>query len=178
MPFIDSAVWGHANMLLQAIDDKFCLDTARHTYDYQQRNGTTSHVHTMLSTALMTMIDRTECLFFINTPKSLTPRGAAQEAGTYSPWIYLELSTSSIVRRRPPEQHRQLNKEASAEGRRVIAEKRDYVSHYDISNAINALAVLDGDKALAWERAFKQSKQQHPNQISLDVLYNRTLPVR
>lgn len=63
--FIDSCVWGYCDDLLKLIDDRFCKHQDGKTYDYKLRNYTTSHVHTMLSAALLGMIDRTECLIFL-----------------------------------------------------------------------------------------------------------------
>ena len=66
--FIDSDVWGHADNLLKQIDDRYCFDEFRSVYNYNLRNFSTAHVHAMLSNALIQMIDRTECLFFLHTP--------------------------------------------------------------------------------------------------------------
>jgi hypothetical protein len=62
--FIDSSVWGYADDLLKQIDNDYCLNQGGETYSYEKRNGSTSHVHMMLATALSEMIDRTECVFF------------------------------------------------------------------------------------------------------------------
>jgi len=94
--FVDSSIWGYAGTLLKLIDDKYCYQEASHTYSYERRNDSTSHVHMMLMTALQMMIHKTECLIFVNTPASI----AAQQvvtAQTYSPWIYTELTTAGIV---------------------------------------------------------------------------------
>src|SRR5574344_1933956 len=70
--FIESCVWGYVNKLLKKIDDVYCFN-GNHSYSYEKRNYSTSHVHMMLSVALTQMIDNTECLFFLNTPNSLIP---------------------------------------------------------------------------------------------------------
>ena len=84
--FIDSCVWGYSNYLLKLIDDVYCRNINRNSYDYDKRNYSTSHVHMMLSVALTQMIDNTECLFFLNTPNSITPDTIINQ--TESPWIY------------------------------------------------------------------------------------------
>jgi hypothetical protein len=99
--FIDSCVWGYADDLLKQIDDQYCLNVARETYSYEKRNGSTSHVHMMLSTALGTMIDAAECVIFMNTPNSITSQAAVSK--TQSPWIYYELGLMRLIRKRPPE---------------------------------------------------------------------------
>jgi hypothetical protein len=100
--FIDSLVWGHSNKLLKAIDDDHCwLDEKKEVYDYNKRNYSTSHVHMMLGTALTEMIDRCECVIFINTPQSIqaTDSKKGTEETTGSPWIYHELATTKLIRR-------------------------------------------------------------------------------
>ncbi len=100
--FIDSCVWGYSNDLLKQIDDAYCFN-GKH-YSYKKRNYSTSHVHMMLSVALTQMIDNTECLFFLNTPNSLTPDPDRNQ--TESPWIYSEISTSQLIRKKELNEYR------------------------------------------------------------------------
>lgn len=112
--FIDSSVWGNSDDLLKSIDNKFCVSSrndngAIKTYGYKLRNKSTSNVHMILYTALMKMIDNTECLMFINTPSSLKWSDMISEkAATQSPWIYGELLASKLIRNRSREVHRDL----------------------------------------------------------------------
>jgi len=106
--FIDSAVWGYAGDLLKRIDIKYCYDSDRDVYNYYDRNLSTSHVYLMLATALDMMIDETECLIFINTPKSIKYEDIASR--TLSPWLYREITTASIIRRRIPKRRIGLHK--------------------------------------------------------------------
>jgi hypothetical protein len=99
--FVDSCIWGHAEDLLRNIDNEFCLNPTRETYDYEKRNQSTSHVHMMLATALSEMIDTAECVFFLNTPNSITSEEAVTK--TKSPWLSYELSAMRIIRRRKPQ---------------------------------------------------------------------------
>jgi hypothetical protein len=84
--FIDSCVWGYSAELLKIIDDKFCLNDDNKSYDYEKGNVSTSHVHMMLSTALTMMIDKTECIFFLDTPSSINTNDIIYKTG--SAWIY------------------------------------------------------------------------------------------
>ena len=104
--FIDSCVWGYSNDLLKLIDNRYCRNEYRRTYDYEKRNSSTSHVHMMLSVALTQMIDNTECLFFLNTPNSITPDTIINQ--TESPWIYSEIATSQLIRKKKLEEYRQV----------------------------------------------------------------------
>jgi len=99
-PFVDSCVWGYADHLLREIDDKYCRNKGGETYDYEKRNGSTSHVHMMLSTAIGMMIDSTECLIFLNTPHSITSEGAVDK--TQSPWLFAELFMASTIQKTIP----------------------------------------------------------------------------
>jgi hypothetical protein len=58
----------------------------------------------MLSTALSMMIDKAECLFFLNTPNSIQATEAIDR--TKSPWIYHEISISSLIRKRRLSEYR------------------------------------------------------------------------
>lgn len=103
--FLDYYVWGSADMLLKDIDDKFCKQE-NGTYNYKRRNYSTSHVHAMLSMAIMDIINNTECCIFINSEHSihLSMLENSTKAITLSPWIYeenkmMKLLPSYITRR-------------------------------------------------------------------------------
>ena len=93
--FIDSTVWGHVDDLLKQIDDKYCRNDDNSTYNYTMRNQSTAHVHMILQGALAKMIDRTECIVFVNTPNSLDIQDIENRENTSSPWIYNELLMAS-----------------------------------------------------------------------------------
>ena len=126
--FIDSCVWRDSDDLLREIDDKYCGSSWNdngevETYSYESRNKSTSNVHMILYTALMKMIDRTECLMFINTPSSLKWSDMlskqsdmlSKQVATKSPWIYGELLASKLIRNRSREVHRNLLKKSFVE---------------------------------------------------------------
>lgn len=98
--FVDSVVWGYSDELLKKLDNEFC-SIGKERYSYSKRNNTTAHVHMMLSTALLKMIDKTECLFFLNTNNSNTVqfRDYMNGPSTYSPWIFSEISIANSIRR-------------------------------------------------------------------------------
>lgn len=112
LTFIDSAVWGYSNQLLKIIDDKYCVSTGGETYDYNSRNYSTSHVHLMLSSALNKMIDNCEAVFFLNSNNSVTTKSITEK--TNSPWIFSEINTSKIIRKRTPNRLRELTKTFSS----------------------------------------------------------------
>lgn len=102
--FIDSNVWGYADDLLKKIDDEYCFKDGY--YIYERRNLTTSHVHMMLNVALSKMIDKCECIFFLNTPNSIK-LSESMKSQTSSAWIYSELILSKIIRKKTRKEHRQ-----------------------------------------------------------------------
>ncbi|WP_425218985.1 hypothetical protein [Ralstonia solanacearum] len=96
--FVDSCVWGNSEVLLKEIDNKYCVHSNGTSYDYDQRNRSTSHVHMMLQGALAKMIARTECVIFLNTPKSMVTKDELEnETRTGSPWIYTEVLTTKLI---------------------------------------------------------------------------------
>lgn len=107
--FVDSFVWGYANDLLKMIDEEFCRSRET-TYSYEKRNVSTAHVHNMLNMALLKMMDACECFLFVNTSNSIPQSGLLTKQGidnpTYSPWLYSELTSSSLIKKRPLEEHR------------------------------------------------------------------------
>jgi len=85
--FIDSCVWGYCDKLLNSIDKRYCYNHQRDTYNYTKRNYSTSHIHNMLAIALNTMIDKSECVFFLNTDNSIKKNEDTLFKVTESPWI-------------------------------------------------------------------------------------------
>ncbi|MDD4968026.1 MAG: hypothetical protein PHT07_01210 [Paludibacter sp.] len=106
--FIDSCVWGFADDLLKLIDNEYCSIRENNkivSYNYKDRNYSTSHVHMMLSNALTSMIDNCECIFFLNTPNSITPYDVVSTK-TQSPWIYTEIAMTSLIRKKDVSEYR------------------------------------------------------------------------
>lgn len=111
LTFIDSTVWGYSNELLKNIDDKYCKSESGETYDYNSRNYSTTHVHLMLSSALNKMIDNSEAVFFLNSSNSVSTRTITEK--TNSPWIFSEINTSKIIRKKTPVRLRRITKSFS-----------------------------------------------------------------
>lgn len=92
--FLDSYIWKSADGLLQKIDDRYCKDTDGKHYIYKRRNYSTSHVHAMLTMAILVMIVKTQYSIFIESNNSIVLKnlGNTNKAMTLSPWCYEELS--------------------------------------------------------------------------------------
>lgn len=93
--FIDSCVWGYMDELnkilnnCSEIETGYCHNCQCSTFSYNL-----SYVHMMLASALMTMIDKCECVFFLNTPSSIN-----LNYKTESPWIYYELNIANTIQK-------------------------------------------------------------------------------
>lgn len=164
LTFIDSCVWGFANDLQKTIDNKYCRRD-NGSYSYELRNKSTSHVHMMLSTALSRLIDKTECLFFLNTPQSISTSEVIKR--TASPWLYSEISISQILRRQIPERRRIQESKYFSKAETFDAELK---VKYDLD--LSHLTYLTLDSLIDWEKR----KNRNPNN-SLDELY-KLYPVR
>ena len=168
--FIDSCVWGYANNLLRKIDNQYCRREATNSYDYDKRNYSTSHVHMMLSVALSKMIDNTECLFFLNTPNSITPGTVIQQ--TESPWIYSEIAMSRLIRRKHLNRIRRTT-ESFSSGSKLKVKYPLPTEH---------LTVVNYDILAEWKECWDnfEKNTRYPlytadfNYHVLDILYNLT----
>ena len=174
--FIDSCVWGYANELLKMIDDEYCYQKKNNTYNYQKRNYSTSHVHLMLSVALTQMIDNTECLFFLNTPNSITPDPDSNQ--TESPWIYSEIATSQLIRKKKLEEYRQV---ALMESQKTFSDGGEFELRYDLPT--EHLTEIGAGILGTWEKSWSSldsSNHKYPQYSenlrvhALDKLYELT----
>lgn len=164
--FIDSCIWGHADSLLQIVDKDHCWKPDRRVYDYNLRNHSTSHIHMMLSTALNMMIDKSECLFFLNTPNAV--KSYREIDKTESAWIYSEIATTKIIQKTKPTRSRSMRieeKYSSADGDEI--EKGFRMTH-DID--LSHLTPLTLDSLNNW--LIQKNIKEH----CLDTLYRLNPP--
>lgn len=158
--FIDSSVWGYADDLLRKIDNRYCVINDGGSYSYEKRNFSTSHIHMMLSTALTSMIDKTECVFFINTQNSLINTKDVILQQTKSPWIYMEIGMTHLIRKQPP-------------NRKVLLEKAHYANkELTIKYRVDTshLQTIYLEDLTKWEHMYNKSpKVLH----ALDVFYGQ-----
>lgn len=172
--FIDSCSWGYCDELLNKIDKKYCYKPKTKTYDYDMRNYTTSHVHMMLSTALSEMMDKTECVIFFNTPNSINMADeldkVKKKEKTVSPWIYHELSMTTLLRETEPVRKKVILEhfEKRADGFRV---------EYDVTKLLSELTVLTDSNLLLWQSEW-QKRPIKLKEEALDVLYQIVFPLK
>lgn len=110
--FVDSCVWGNCNDLIMKIDN-MCCNKIRNTdgsftYDYESSHNSASHVYMILNGALMKMMNKTECVIFLDTPNSIKTSELPNIA-TDSGWIYSELLMSTYLKRIQPSRIPKMN---------------------------------------------------------------------
>lgn len=88
--FLDSKIWGSADHLLRLIDDEYCKSGVN--YDYNKRNFSTSHVHSILNSAIGEAINKSDYIIFTSIQKSSEFISENKEVKILSPWIYQELN--------------------------------------------------------------------------------------
>jgi len=173
-PFIDSCVWRHADTLLWAMDKRCCPIDGTESFSYEKRNVTTAHVHLMLSTALTKMMDRCECVFFLNTANSIKPKSPGEmvsgdEASTHSPWIFHEIAMIKLLRRRERLKHwgREKKSNFSEETEKSAAS----VPQFSYPVDLGGVPELDVSALEIWLK-YLEKHDEHP----LDLLYQVQSP--
>lgn len=118
--FVDSFIWGYFQDLQKKLDDKYNLQE-NGSYNYSGSNWCCNNVSIILNSALQEVIDKSEVIFFYNTPNSITHNYNDQDR-TESPWIFSEIETTRIIEKHCPkrlkpalESYNNLKKDDSAE---------------------------------------------------------------
>ena len=167
--FIDSEAWHHMDIMLQKLDQKYCVsekneDGTVKTYLYASRNVTTSHVHMILSHVLPKMIDNAECFIYLNTPNS-TSHQDDTSIGTLSPWLFHELAMVEIIDEKKPF-------EPLLEGYACDSEdNRSYGPTINYSVNTKRLKSLSLDQVKLWQERFSRQSSSGRSS-SLRLLYN------
>lgn len=109
--FVDSNVWGYAGNIAELLNRKYSNKRrdgqGGSLYNHQDCLKVSEHVNNMLNIALIKMIDKCECIFLLNTEKSIQMDVDSKNLDiTYSPWIYSELVCSQFIRKRKLSEHR------------------------------------------------------------------------
>lgn len=162
--FIDSTIWGYSNDLLRIIDNKYCKSESGETYDYNSRNYSTSHVNLMLSSALNKMIDNSESVFFLNTSNSVSTRTITEK--TNSPWIFSEINTTKIIRKRTPIRLREITKSFSDTITLNESQRSQLKIEYELE--LSHLTDLNLNQFLSWLNSTSYSPEG-----ALDKLYSQ-----
>ena len=160
--FIDSLYWGNIDELQEELNRMHLHKdeaTGKKYFDHQSTMEVAKHANMILASALTEMIDNCECVFFLNTDNSVI-RGteAINKNESYSPWIYHEVFTTSIIRSKP-----RLNLNEHYQMRDSAMEQLPDISYgLDLSG----MTILREKDVLNWGIKAKSS-----NMYPLDVLY-------
>ena len=171
--FVDSMFWGSADELLWEVDNKYCRKN-ENTYDYNKRNLSSSHVHAMLSTAIMKAMDQSEIIIFLNTPNSVPEiKSTMEEEYTLSPWIYEEVLLSSMLR--------EINWRVSKKDSNLFESKMEHTNQsFKIAYKLpkENLIQLSLQDIKAWKKKYEESCEKNiltmqldEDTHSLDILY-------
>lgn len=161
--FVDSMIWGCARDLQLILDKKFSngrLVNDMQVYDYNMSNYAASHVHMMLASSIMMMIDKSECIFLLNTPQSIKASETINH--TQSPWIYHEILVSNLIRNKPPK--RMIRDSATFTKIAKALTDGLMINH---ESDLSLFTDIDNNDLLAWSREVARKLPQP----SLDVLY-------
>jgi len=162
--FIDSTVWEFSDKLLKGLDDECCKNENGKTYSYEKRNFSTAHVHLMLNSALNKMIDNCETVFFLNTPNSISALNTISES-TRSPWIFSEIATTQIIRKKTPKRLKQRTRTFS--NKVALSESARSQLNIEYQLELSHLTKLNLRTIQLWINKVKDS-----NQNPLDLLYS------
>jgi hypothetical protein len=164
--FVDSCVWDHVKIVLEELNNEYNLirteSNGSKTYDHGKANYIASHLYLMLNSALNNMLDKTECLIFINTENSTMPlkqEGSKQQ--TSSPWIYSEVVMANTMRQTKPERPNVLK-----HSQRAVAEMNEQVT---ITHKLD----LKGFISINMNSLINWAKEKVDNEHPLDTLYKK-----
>lgn len=159
--FLDCYVWKSADGLLKQIDDKYCKTSDKKHYVYGRRNFSTSHIHAMLSMAILDIINRTECCIFLDSEHSIRIENLnnTNKARTLSPWIYEEISFMRYL----PLQQSYLREKTFSSGARELFEGLEMKMSYEI----------DFNGFISMEEYDLQLLAEYRGTDGFDALYHR-----
>ncbi|SEJ40231.1 hypothetical protein SAMN04488018_1337 [Myroides marinus] len=146
--FIDSCIWGNFKNLQKIIDESYSKNLDG-KYIYDKVLYASSHVHMMLNTALMQMIDTCECIIFVNTPYSVKPNEVV--AKIVSPWIYSEIGMTKLIRKKELKEYRV---QPIFESDRTFSDKLNIEYNLDTDH-LTKLSINDLNN---WKNNFKRYK--------------------
>lgn len=156
--FLDCYIWNSSDDLLRKIDNKYCYNRDTGMYNYQTRNLTTSHVHAMLTNAIMKMIDKNECFFLLSTEESLKVENSITK--TYSPWIYTEVEIFNKIEKKCP-------RKKLLEEKIISGESSVQIQH---TPNMSQLIELNEDELSQWYLLYLNNSIYN-NENTLDLLY-------
>ncbi len=161
--FIDSEIWEYTNdIITNIVNEKFenCIRNDQKYEHYFYTLEVASKVNMILTTALTKMIDKTECLLFLNSDNSVNVNDKIEINYTKSPWIYYELFISNMIKTRTLKEHRKIKKSFG-----IVNESS--METVDFPVDLSSLPILKECDIISWIKRCEEKKYIYP----LDVLY-------
>ena len=163
--FIDSLYWSNIDELQEELNRMhLTMDrtAGKKTFNHKSTMEVAKHANMILASALTEMIDNCECVFFLNTDNSVI-RGteAMSKNETYSPWIYHEVFTTSIIHRKGTGRRAALEEQQIRDN--AIKPLPQFIYNLDLTG----MTILNDGDIIHWQSAVKHDYNNNP----LDVLY-------
>lgn len=148
--FIDSCVWGYMDKLNKKLNNCSLSYYNHCTHcNCDDFSHNISYVHMMLASALMTMIDKCECMFFLNTPSSINLNNKTESA-----WIYYELNIANIIQK------------TSRIERSTTESTFGFTPKIEFTPNLENMPIIDEDDLKDWKKKYLES-----NQNAFEILY-------
>lgn len=96
--FIDTDVWLSADQLHSDLDDIYS-QMPDGNINYRKSQLISSHVHSMLTMAILDTIYQSDFFIFIESGYSLNLRAVTKDDETFSPWLYDEINIANKISR-------------------------------------------------------------------------------
>lgn len=140
--FIDSDIWGSSNQFLKEIDNKFCRND-NGTYDYDYRNYSTTHVHMILASSILKIMDKSECVLLLDSG-NYSKKGDTSIEVLNSAWLYYEYLLTKHIESRTPNRMKKIIQDSAMGFRHSIPFVANYAINFETMPKINyeALEVL------------------------------------
>lgn len=172
--FVDAAEWNYAETLRRELNDMVSNkredDDGGWLYDHQSCNEVSQHVDIMLAIALYQMIDRVESVFLLNTEHAVQEvHDGNRMDETYSPWIYLEMICTQLVRKKPRCEYRDDETDIL---RHSLSESMESARRLSIPYEVplEHLTSINSNDLNEWYDEYKQNKRKY-GEYALDALY-------
>lgn len=162
--FVDSCVWDYVDETLCELNNRYNVirteTNGSKVYNHNKANYFASHLYLMLNAALNNMLDKTECLLFINTKNSVIPLDKTNVSGqTFSPWIYSEIVMANTMQQIEPQRYNVLK-----HSYKYAAEMNEQIS---ITHKLN----LSEFKSIDFDILYKWQKSKTQTEHAMDTLY-------
>lgn len=162
--FVDSCVWGCRDELIQKMREQSGnLPPSRPCINYDDENAIITHADIMLNNSLLRMIDRCECMMFLETGNSIERKDS--QADTFSAWLYSELTIAKFIRKTEPDRpRRKMLKESALQSKEYFSL---IIKHKADTGTLSSISI---GQFLRWGMEVK--RRGLTGRMTLDSLYD------